>query len=268
MDTTVGDLKVGTQLVVGKYGVDKDSPYPIVWLKGNPNCDFITEKAVDFLCFDAAERMGTYRWGGNSRYAVSNLFSYLNSDQMDWYRPMHDNDIHPGASCLSYTRYAEHYGFLYFFDDHELASLVAKEYVVGDELVTSLIRLPSADDVYPRQDGRQFSLFAKRGIRPHPTSDLFDVKSRGARFNSEQGYCDFWLLDALSADKVMTVTRSGYLLARTTMDCAGVRPVCTLNPNTIVKQMGNGMYFIKPFATSQSVFTDEELFELLGMAQP
>lgn len=45
MDTTVGALKVGTQLVMGKYGVDKDSPHPIVWLKGNPNCDFITEKS-------------------------------------------------------------------------------------------------------------------------------------------------------------------------------------------------------------------------------
>lgn len=33
MDTTVGALKVGTQLVMGKYGVDKDSPHPIVWLK-------------------------------------------------------------------------------------------------------------------------------------------------------------------------------------------------------------------------------------------
>ena len=35
MDTTVGALKVGAQLVMGKYGVDKDNPYPIVWLKGN-----------------------------------------------------------------------------------------------------------------------------------------------------------------------------------------------------------------------------------------
>ena len=34
MDTTVGALKVGAQLVMGKYGVDKDNPYPIVWLKG------------------------------------------------------------------------------------------------------------------------------------------------------------------------------------------------------------------------------------------
>lgn len=57
MDTTVGALKVGAQLVMGKYGVDKDNPYPIVWLKGNPNCDFITEKAIDYLCFFGQERV-------------------------------------------------------------------------------------------------------------------------------------------------------------------------------------------------------------------
>lgn len=82
MDTTVGALKVGTQLVMGKYGVDKDSPHPIVWLKGNPNCDFITEKAIDYLCFDAAEETGHYRRVNNAKYPVSNLFSFLNSDHM------------------------------------------------------------------------------------------------------------------------------------------------------------------------------------------
>lgn len=82
MDTTVGALKVGAQLVMGKYGVDKDNPYPIVWLKGNPNCDFITEKVIDYLCFDAAEETGHYRRVNNAKYPVSNLFSFLNSDQM------------------------------------------------------------------------------------------------------------------------------------------------------------------------------------------
>lgn len=49
MDTTVGALKVGTQLVMGKYGVDKDSPHPIVWLKGNPNCD-LSQKKLSTTC--------------------------------------------------------------------------------------------------------------------------------------------------------------------------------------------------------------------------
>ena len=58
MDTTVGALKVGAQLVMGKYGVDKDNPYPIVWLKGNPNCDFITEKLSTTCASMRRKRLG------------------------------------------------------------------------------------------------------------------------------------------------------------------------------------------------------------------
>lgn len=50
MDTTVERLKVGTQVIIGSYGVNNDEPHPVVWLKGSPNCDFITECAVDYLC--------------------------------------------------------------------------------------------------------------------------------------------------------------------------------------------------------------------------
>lgn len=55
MDLTVDRLKIGSKLVFGKYGVNNDSPYPIVWLKASPNCDFITESVLDYLCFDAME---------------------------------------------------------------------------------------------------------------------------------------------------------------------------------------------------------------------
>ena len=64
MDTTVGALKVGAQLVMGKYGVDKDNPYPIVWLKGNPNCDlrealtFHNDKSADHGFFGEAPPPG------------------------------------------------------------------------------------------------------------------------------------------------------------------------------------------------------------------
>ena len=230
MDTTVGALKVGAQLVMGKYGVDKDNPYPIVWLKGNPNCDFITEKAIDYLCFDAAEETGHYRRVNNAKYPVSNLFSFLNSDQMMWYHAMHDNDSSPGAFVrYSYARYEDHYGFLYFFEDHEIASLVRKEYVVGENRVSSLIRLPSID--------------------------------------SDRGFMSFWLLDDVETERAAISNRSGVLNRLTASSCSGVRPVCTLSPDTIVEQREDGVFFIKPF-TTQNVFTDEELFELLGMAQP
>ena len=40
MDTTDERLKVGTQVIIGSYGVNNDEPHPVVWLKGNPNCRF------------------------------------------------------------------------------------------------------------------------------------------------------------------------------------------------------------------------------------
>lgn len=268
MDTTVGALKVGAQLVMGKYGVDKDNPYPIVWLKGNPNCDFITEKAIDYLCFDAVEEAGYYRYVNNAKYPVSNLFSFLNSDQMMWYHAMHDNDASPGAFARhSYARYEDHYGFLYFFEDYEVASLVRKEYAVGESQVSSLIRLPSVADIFSLQDGRRFDLFKRKGIRPNPTADLFDLKARYAGLDSERGFVSFWLLDDVETERAAIANRSGMLDRLTASSCAGVRPVCTLSPDTIVEQRGDGAFSIKPFA-SQNVFTDEELFELLGMAQP
>lgn len=84
MDTTVERLKVGTPVIIGSYGVNNDEPHPVVWLKGSPNCDFITECAVDYLCFDAPERNGDGRRNlGNSDYRLSNIHTFLNSDRDD-----------------------------------------------------------------------------------------------------------------------------------------------------------------------------------------
>lgn len=93
MDTTVERLKVGTQVIIGSYGVNNDEPHPVVWLKGSPNCDFITECAVDYLCFDAPERTGDGRRNlGNPDYRLSNIHTYLNSDRDDWFRKTHEAD--------------------------------------------------------------------------------------------------------------------------------------------------------------------------------
>lgn len=54
MDTTVGALKVGAQLVMGKYGVDKDNPYPIVWLKGNPRTLTRLSNSEKLACFSSS----------------------------------------------------------------------------------------------------------------------------------------------------------------------------------------------------------------------
>lgn len=51
-------------------------------------------------------------------------------------------------------------------------------------------------------------------------------------------------------------------------DCAGLRPMCRLKPETVVKVDENGVAHIKPYALKNETCTDAELFELLGVAQP
>ena len=129
-----------------------------------------------------------------------------------WYHAMHDNDSSPGAFVrYSYARYEDHYGFLYFFEDHEIASLVRKEYVVGENRVSSLIRLPSVADIFSLQDGRRFDLFKRKGIRPNPTADLFDLKARYAGLDSDRGFMSFWLLDDVETERAAISNRSGVL---------------------------------------------------------
>lgn len=265
MDTTIGDLKIGSQLVLGKYGVQDDDPYPIVWLKGTAKCDFITEKAVDYLCFDAPEDGGAGRRVGLTTYTASNLFSFLNSDEMEWFHATHENDEPPG-NVLRYTygRYQSHSGFLHRFEEYELASIVFAIYTADNKQVSSLIRLPSISDVTPG-DGLM-KVFARRGIRPHPTGDLFFHKSNYAELSSEQGFVKFWVRnDGESTRYVPFINRSGFQDNQMAAACAGVRPVCTLNPNTVVYQH-DGRFYIKPFVVESGAFTDKELFELLGLA--
>lgn len=55
-ETTIGRMKIGDKLLFGAYGVSNDDPHPILWLKGTPNGDFITQDVVDYIAFDARER--------------------------------------------------------------------------------------------------------------------------------------------------------------------------------------------------------------------
>lgn len=269
MDTTVERLKVGTPVIIGSYGVNNDEPHPVVWLKGSPNCDFITECAVDYLCFDAPERTGDGRRNlGNPDYRMSNIHTYLNSDRDDWFRKTHEADAPPNNVFSNRAQsYRNHYGFLYFFEDYELDSLQMQQYVVDGETLSSLIRLPTITDIL--DDQLKLKLFSKKGIRPKATQDCADKKGRFGNFGWES-YMNFWLAGKQDGfrDYALALSRSGYCERKYPRDCAGLRPMCRLKPETVVEVDENGTVRIKPYALKSETCTDAELFELLGMAQP
>ena len=78
MESVVGNMKVGAPLIMGAYGTRNDNPYPIVWLKGTPNGDFITQFTLDVLGFDAQEPDNTCRQEGKT--------SHQNWSWMGWYK--------------------------------------------------------------------------------------------------------------------------------------------------------------------------------------
>ena len=125
---TIEELKVGSRVMFGNYGVNSDRTYPIWWVKATKDCDFITESVLDYLMFDAKEpNNGDYgcRNYGNPNYNLSNIRQFLNSEDEDWFIPQHAADNWPNSrrqdSLASYGdpggTYRDHHGFLRHFED-------------------------------------------------------------------------------------------------------------------------------------------------------
>lgn len=266
MDLTIDSLKIGSRLVFGKYGVHNDSPVPIVWLKASPNCDFITECVLDYLCFDAREPTSESRleqYSGNPRFSLSNIFSFLNSDAEQWFSPSHPADCPPDRrySGRGHAGYAAHYGFLYYFEEYETESLVRTRTELEGEYITSVVRLPQEEDIAGLN---RFKLFSKKGIRPEGTDDML---CRGYGFTFES-YIPFWLTNRDRDVYVKTVSRNGGINYMSPCDPCGIRPICSIKPDTVVTSTDGDMFVVKPYTISQSICTDAEFLDFLGLARP
>lgn len=266
MGMTIGDMKIGSQLLFGKYGVRNDAPQPIIWLKGTPNSDFITLNAVDYICFDAKEpATRDYQYTGNPTYKVSNIHNFLNSDAEDWFRPAHQADTPPSQRYVQsrWSAYDNHFGFLYHFEEYELESIKFETFEVDGEPITSLMRLPNTENIL---GANRFNVFSKKGIRPKATEDL--LTARAAHGYGYESYIPFWVNDCSLRGQVAVIGRSGNCERKFASDCSGLRPVCTINQDVPVLKREDGIYYIEPRVIQQNVCTDDELFAFLGMAQP
>ncbi len=260
MGMTVKHMKIGAELVLGQYGIISDDPAPVVWLKATPNGDFITEGVVDYICFDAKEgRSDNYaeRFYGRPDYRLSNILSFINSDQQSWFTPTHIYDEPPeGMNVAVYgDAYTDHPGFLYEFEDYEIGCLVEKD--------GSLIRLPSFDDVL---GGDRFRLFSRKGVRAHGSTDFVNRKGFMKGFD-DGSFIDFWLSGG-GGDGLSAVSRTGYRESKSAYGSSGLRPVCTLKLDTVLRLGEDGVYHVEPYEAQHNLFSDEELFALLGMARP
>lgn len=268
-ETMVGKIKVGTKLMFGQYGVSADEILPIMWLKATPNGDFIAAKVLDYICFDARERQGgeySDRMYGNPDYGKSNIMQFLNSGDENWWNPTHENDAPPDrrSVCQVGDAYHDHCGFLYHFEDYEIDSIVKKLIHTPGGAVKSLVRLPAYADFVGES---RFQLFSRRGIRANGTDNY--IYHRGLYTDFDTGsYIEFWLSDLYARGQPAILNRSGEMGYKAPYHSAGLRPVCTLNPDTVLKMDEDGFCWVKQVGGQAKLFTDDELFELLGVARP
>lgn len=271
MESTVGQMKVGTRLVFGKYGVRNEDPQPIVWIKATPNCDFISRDVLDWLQFDDRESRASTRdaeYNGNSRFSISNICSFLNSDERKWYHGAHAEDSPPrGRGFGGSPNYESHYGFLHYFDEHEINSIQRVACKVGDDEFDTLIRLPSQADIFGEQC---FNIFHRAGIRARATPDMLNWRNHSFGL---QSYVQYWLMDRIvdrtaESSCVKIVSRDANCNASIACNACGVRPVCRIRPDITVEKDEYERFTIKPYAVPQNTCTDAELMDFLGITHP
>lgn len=249
MTLTVGDLRIGAKLEFGKYtaGGRGGSPVPVVWIKGDETCKFITERAIDYLHFDAREMSSQdidARWDGNPEYQVSNIYQYLNSSGDSWFLARH--------MCDSPPDYADSPGFLTWFLPHEI------------DAIRSPVCLPKRSDII---GNRRLKVFRRRGMRPRPTDDfLLYMRYCGDGFD-QYSYVDFWCQDR-EGRCACYIRRDGTDFYDIPRARHGLRPVCDIRPRTEVEVGDNGLFRLKHFEVRDDVvetYSVEDIYELLGL---
>lgn len=258
---TIADLKVGAKLVFGNYGVTT-SVNPITWLKANRDNEFLSEFVLDLLKFDASERDNRdhtdCRWHGNAKYEWSNILQFMNSHEEDWYEAMHSYDAPPGVMNRANDGpgdYVLHPGFLHDFEDYEL------------ECLASRVDLPTVANVFGAAGVPKFPLFNRKGYRGRPTTDL--VFGKYHHNMNEMSFCEYWLSDNNGVYTAQYVDRAGSKRGTYANCYSGLRPKCTLKPDTKVEQLPDGSFRVIPFQASKprssKVCTDEEFMALMGL---
>lgn len=225
---TVGKLRLGSRIVFGRYSASETAePQEITWLKASTNSDFISEFALDHLCYDAPETRNGERYSRSySEYGLSNIHTYLNSSAKEWYYPTHEYDRPPV--------YRSHYGFLHYFDEEEVSCMVERP--TGDGTV-AMVMLPSEDEVF--HGG--FQLLKKKARRAHCSPDLMHTKMRymdSSRWESVA----LRTAHATLNGNYRIVDTGGWEYTTSAGSCVGIRPTCRIDPSTEVKKIDDDTY--------------------------
>lgn len=221
----INELPVGSVVRLGRYSLAhrSDNMFDIDWIKVSKQNDFISQKVLLGMLFDAAEG-----WTPNYDYSLSNIRQFMNSENINWFHPTHPNDRQ--QSWVMFENYvrtdiSKYAGLLYHFTDGEI-SLIEKQN--GDYL-----RLPTFKEL-----NGGFQYFKRHGRRSHPV----EVYGNLSRDNfKDTMFASYYVL----GDEVHglgEVDRMGQISHTSPARLSGVRPVCKLSGGTDVELIDGNTY--------------------------
>lgn len=223
--TTIGEMPQGSLLMFGSYSVDPKPEYaePIIWRKIGRLSRFISEYVLEWLSMDVPET--------DSEFSRTALFAFLN-----------------GSGATPSGNFYNHYEFLHCFTDLERASIL-------EAGCMGKVELPCSVD---------FTLYEVKN-RCCPTVDLIPIyKERTGQPVVESTPISYWLSDQRTTNTFSYMPANGARLDRAfnRQDFRGVRPICSIKPDTPVVSIGLNIYAVEE---PKPVSTDSELYEFLGL---
>ena len=221
----INELPVGSRIKLGRYSLPhrSDDVFDIDWIKVSKQNDFISEKVICGMQFDAMEG-----YDQNNNYYLSNIRQFMNSESHDWFHPTHSRDCGPGYVMLdSYIRTPLHRysGLLSRFSDEEISVL--------EKSGLDYMRLPTIEEI----DGG-FPYFKRYGKRAHPTTVFGSIERDNFK---ETMYSRYYVLGD-NPFFVYEVDRSGSFVTLSPAVYSGVRPVCKIKADVEIEQTGKNTY--------------------------
>mgnify|MGYP003306691642 CR=1 FL=1 len=238
----INELPVGSVVRLGRYalGHRPDDMIDIDWIKVSKNNDFISQKVLLGIQYDAREN-----WDENYDYSLSNIRQFMNSENHAWYHPTHPNDRGPDYVMLdnyitiNTGRYS---GFLSHFQDAEISALE----LVNDDYM----RLPTVSEIMGG-----FQYFKRYGKRAHPVNEFGCLSLNNYR---EGMYYRYYMIDNLSPINYLAeMGRDGNYSVISPVNYSGLRPVCKIKAGAAVEQTGKNTYKMNISSTGPVKFFKE-----------
>ena len=247
---TINDIPIGGYFTVGLFQRrNRRAPEPISWRKASYNNEFYGDDGLGAFSADEREpenESRDRRERGSNFFPQTNICQFLNSEEVDWFKPQHETDT---VNDLL----GRQPGFLHLFEDWERSSIIPHE-------ITAVV--PSG---FKRKYGETFKTTLKVSMLSKSQLSLEDGNTEGEPLGVFQMGAiptGFVTRTAVGSGLVAIDERRRTINSSPAVDF-NILPFAVFNGNSLVEYSeAGGCYYLLPPAEFAKEVTDE-LHQLL-----